>query len=95
MKVFAYWNCVDNDCKKIFHFMSKHDKDTVFDEFPPKSLECYKEFMRCNDSEKIHEGIKENLQTFASAAAIRIHEDPAGHEPEIYQGTISGIGGKD
>ena len=29
MKVFVYWNRKDKDCKKIFHFMSDNDQDSV------------------------------------------------------------------
>ena len=29
MNIYVYWNTNDNDCKKIFHFMSPHDKYSI------------------------------------------------------------------
>ena len=29
MKIYVYWNTNDNDCKKIFHFMSPDDKYSI------------------------------------------------------------------
>lgn len=29
MNIYAYWNTNDNDCKKLFHFMSKKDECSV------------------------------------------------------------------
>lgn len=29
MNIYVYWNTNDNDCKKIFHFMSKNDEYSV------------------------------------------------------------------
>lgn len=36
MNVYAYWNTNDNDCKKIFHFMSKNDDYSVLEYFKKK-----------------------------------------------------------
>lgn len=30
MNIYIYWNTVDKDSKKIFHFLSQNDKDSIF-----------------------------------------------------------------
>lgn len=59
MKVYAYWNTNNNDCKKIFHFFSKDDKYSIISAFEREN-EIFVEriFMNFSDSSKIMEGIR-------------------------------------
>lgn len=60
-KVYAYWNRKDNDCTKIFHFLSKNDKHSIIEEFNKESaLEIQPIYSYYSNDSKIAEKIKSN-----------------------------------
>lgn len=61
MNIYIYWNTNDNDCKKIFHFMSKDDKYSIVEYLEQKNvLKIQRIWQPFNDKSKVLRDIREN-----------------------------------
>lgn len=59
MKVYVYWNRKDNDCKKIFHFMSPNDDYSIVQDLEEKSdLNLNRVYQAFTDKTSVFKGIE-------------------------------------